>query len=121
VSVDNNIRYIQALERIYPDNPGIPRGVWIDLVREGGAWDYKLLTPDLRYEAFGNFNYGATGRVLFGSETLQRAAGAVQYLTGPRNSAWGVPWGAAPFGDQPIDNFWIRQGAQYYESNLFGP
>jgi hypothetical protein len=28
-------------------------------VQYGGAWDYKQYGP--QYEAFGNFNYGATG------------------------------------------------------------
>jgi len=90
--------------------------IWTYRVREGGLWDYTLL--GLRYEDFGNFNYGATGRVLVHGGTLERAAGAVQMLSGTSNPRWGTPLGIRPFGDQPIDNFWIRQGIRYYESSL---
>jgi len=39
-------------------------------------------------------------------------------LSGTSNPRWGTPLGIRPFGDQPIDNFWIRQGIRYYESSL---
>jgi hypothetical protein len=119
-SVDDNI---DAVWQQLRDNPGQRERVaewWINKVKPGGDWDYKLRTPDLRYENFGNFNYGATGRALFSSETLQRGAGAIQLKSGPYDSSWGVPWGGPPYGDQPIDNFWIRQGVDYYEQRYSG-
>ncbi len=115
-SVRDNVRYIEGILDLYSSDPStgtqIATSIWVNRVREGGLWDYKLLGP--KYEAFGNYNYGATGRALFSGEQLQRAAGAVQWLTGPRNAS-SYPWGAPPYGDWPKDQFWIKQGIQYYD------
>ena len=52
---------------------------WYRLVKGGGKWDYKV--EDVKWEAFGNFNYGATGAAQgFPIEILLRAAGAVSRL-----------------------------------------
>ena len=53
--------------------------VFKGLVTHNGAWDYKRQTADLRYEDFGNFNYGATGAAAgFGLVELHSRAGTVQ-------------------------------------------
>ncbi len=61
--------------------------VWFrDQVRKFGPWDYNhsnLRTPgdiaNSTYDAYGNFQYGATGAAAgFDLDTLQRAAGRAQ-------------------------------------------
>jgi hypothetical protein len=96
-----------------------------DQVRNDGPWDYKQQrTYPGQYEAGGNFNYGATGRALGLSERfLLREAGRAQQAAGTSLPEWGSPgsrwnpWGGSgSFGDDPGDQYWIRQGSQYYES-----
>ena len=121
------------LERVRSDNiahivgvrnnggPPLPAYVFLDAVRPGGVWDYKL-TPGGDYEAFGNFNYGATGAALgWSTDTLLRGAGAAQLLGGAYESGFGTPLGGAPFGDDPADQFWIQQGITYFQRNRSGP
>lgn len=92
-----------------------------DQVHNKGPWDYKQLDPD--YADFGNFNYGATGAALgLSQDTLLRAAGWAQ--TRSVNSGVGVApslseailgVGEKPaFGDDPVDQDWIKRGIQYY-------
>ena len=91
-----------------------------DQVRNGGPWDYKQQGSE--YEAFGNFNYGATGAATgFAPRFLLRQAGRAQIEAGTSRSGWGDPgaiWnpfgGEAPFGDDPIDQYWINRGIQYF-------
>jgi hypothetical protein len=114
VDVDRNIDTIHALIKdLGSEGAG---AYWLNAVREGGIWDYKRLTPDLRYESFGNFNYGATGRALgLPEQVLRRGAGAVQWLGGPYDPSQGNPLGGPPYGDQPIDQYWIGRGIEYYD------
>ena len=114
-TVNNNVRNL--LGRLMSQATG-PRssdaaifqtyGYWAAQVREGGAWDYKLQHGGT--EAVGNFNYGATGAVLFDSSTLLRAAGAVQLITLPAASDGGNPFGSPPYGDQIQDQRDISAG-----------
>jgi hypothetical protein len=83
-------------------------GYWFAQVREGGGWDYKLRHGGT--EEIGNFNYGATGAVLFGSNILLRAAGAIQLITLPSASDGGNPFGSPPYGDQVQDQRDISAG-----------
>jgi hypothetical protein len=83
-------------------------GYWFAQVREGGDWDYKRQPGGT--EEFGNFNYGATGEVLFHRNILKRAAGLVQLLTLPSASEGGSPIGRAPYGDQVQDQKGISAG-----------
>lgn len=74
----------------------ITTGVWVDYVREGGEWDYKLkngfkgrlfdsttssnpvlITGGFTGEYFGNFNYGYTGRFLFALSILYTGSAVV--------------------------------------------
>jgi hypothetical protein len=83
-------------------------------VNDGGPWDYKRLTPDQRFAPYGNFNYGATGAA-FGwpQGILDRLAGFAQWKDGTSKPGWGAPWGAAPYGDDPMDQQFINQGISY--------
>lgn len=87
--------------------------VWFyNQVKPNGPWDYK--TQGLDYEDFGNFNYAATGAALgLSDDDLARAAGGVQKIL-PGKRYPGQPWGRPPYGDQPEDQFRIRDGLAYY-------
>lgn len=82
-------------------------------VKSGGPWDYKQQHPI--YERFGNFNYGATGKAWgFPDQVLLRAAGSVQEN---RLEEWGSPFGGPPYGDDPVDQYYIHLGILYYENS----
>jgi hypothetical protein len=93
------------------------------LVQTDGPWDYKNQPKhgaNPQYDAFGNFNYGATGTALgLDSYTLQNEAGRAQ-PKGPngegkeKTGMIGIPQsGIPPYGDRPQDNYWVRQGIAY--------
>lgn len=92
-----------------------------DQVRNKGPWDYKQHGRE--YQRFGNFNYGATGRALgLPSSILLREAGRAQQEAGTSSPGWGQPgprlnpWGGTgSFGDDPEDQYWIKEGIKYYE------
>jgi RHS repeat-associated protein len=99
--------------------------VWFyNQVRLGGPWDFKHGPWPNRddYEDFGNFNYGAAGSA-FGYDgwTLQNEAGIAQQKDpGSRSVGRGVPGnrfkpgsGVPPYGDEPKDNQWIKNGIEY--------
>jgi RHS repeat-associated protein len=104
-----------------------------DQVQSGARWDYKLDGPKGKYEAFGNLNYGATGASLgIPEHILVREAGRAQMNSpGGSRPEWGHPgsrllypvggggWGH--FGDEPKDQFWIKQGILIYHwHRIFG-
>ena len=91
-------------------------------VASGKEWDYKK--DDYAKEDFGNFNYGATGRVLgFDREFLRWAAGVFQKDSEPE---WGSMFDNLEdnpntlFGDDPRDQEMIIQGMDYYD-NYYEP
>src|SRR5690606_4216865 len=91
-------------------------------VKSGGRWDYKSWTSDNRYEAFGNYNYGFTGRHLgFPAWMLERAAGAYQEFGGtdwdPDNGHF---WEESPYGDYSEDQKWIQEGIRDFEEDYQG-
>ncbi|WP_397450423.1 polymorphic toxin type 44 domain-containing protein [Pseudomonas sp. NA-150] len=78
-------------------------------VKNRGPWDYKQISRE--YEAFGNYNYGATGTAAgIPRMILLRAAGAAQSLAGTSREDLGEWWGSAPYGDDYQDQYWIEQG-----------
>ncbi|MFZ5670940.1 MAG: RHS repeat-associated core domain-containing protein [Pseudomonadota bacterium] len=93
-----------------------------DKVKNNGPWDYKQ-DKSGDYEAFGNFNYGATGReVGFSSGILLQEAGRAQKAAGTSRPEWGNPGapllpgtGKGSFGDDPADQYWIQQGINYHD------
>ena len=108
----------------------ISNGKWlISMVDYGHPWDYKALTPDARYEPFGNFHYGVVGRASgFSGRRLLREAGRAQVVWDtskgnplqPGNPGW--QWnpfgGTAPYGDYQEDQFMIDQGVDAYNTDV---
>ena len=86
-------------------------------VRNKGVWDYKQL--DSKYENFGNFNYGVTGRAMgIPREILLRGAGYASIKADPaRKENFGNWYGKPPYGDDPKDQLLIIQGMNYYDQN----
>lgn len=95
------------------ENPG--GHLWLfRQVRPGGPWDFKTRGP--QYENFGNYFYGFAGAAAgMSKEKLLRAAGAVQVWVGTSHEEWGKPGNDPPYGDDPIDQYWIKRGIELYE------
>lgn len=89
-----------------------------DAVQNKGRWNYKRRAR--HYENFGDFNYGATGTAWgFGPDTVRREAGRKQIEDGTSNREWQKPSRAGllpPYGDDPVDQYWIQRGIDYAES-----
>lgn len=84
-------------------------------VRNRGDWDYKQRGS--QFASFGNFNYGAVGIAAGISETvLLRAAGAAQTVAGTSQAEFDKWWADAPYGDDPVDQAWIKAGIEYAKS-----
>ena len=108
--VDSNMA---AAAKMWP-NPWSFRNA----VRNGGPWDYKQ--QGRQYENFGNFNYGATGHSFgFSGTFLLREAGRAQIAAGTslpdwiRNTRGNL---LPPYGDDPKDQNWIKQGLEYSQN-----
>jgi len=98
-------------------NPLVALQVFKLLVQTGGPWDYKnqpTMRANPQYDAFGNFNYGATGTALGLTQyQLDVAAGLAQ----PRKTGGsGTPFVSPPYGDRSQDEYWINQGIAYAHS-----
>src|SRR5439155_19756249 len=80
-----------------------------------------LGNKSLTFDANGNFNYGATGTAAgFPESVLLREAGRVQQAADTSKSEWGDPgsrfnpWGGTPpYGDDPVDQEFIKKGIEY--------
>ncbi len=85
-------------------------------VRLNGPWDYKQI-DSAKYEVGGNFNFGATGAAMrIPEQVLLRGAGAAQIAAGNSSPSFGSPLWNSPYGDDPRDQAWIREGIAYYEN-----
>jgi hypothetical protein len=118
--VNKNIKFIEEITMNILTSPQgsylTTVSIWVGLVTPDGNWDYKK--DDLQYADFGNFNYGATGSAPgLSSDSLLRAAGAVQILSHASQPEWGHPWGEPPYGDDPKDQEQIQAGIDYYDFN----
>lgn len=81
-------------------------------VRNRGPWDYKQ--QDRKLANFGNFNYGATGFAAgIPEKALYMGAGFAQSHAKTSRPQWGAWHGEFPYGDDPRDQFWIKQGINY--------
>ena len=81
-------------------------------VKNKGPWDFKQRGK--QYEAFGNFHYGAVGTAMgMAREVLERAAGWAQGRAGTSESKNGMWAGLAPYGDDPMDQMYIKAGVDY--------
>jgi RHS repeat-associated protein len=141
VSVDNNIKLAETLYDQWSmrgnSEPGsnaasasminYNRPKWFEQqTGDHGPMDYKWLTTDMRYDNFGNFNYGAVGAAIhFSADTLLKVAGWVQQQgahadlgrgTAPSSllEAYRGAGGVAPYGDKPGDQIQIQNGIDYY-------
>jgi RHS repeat-associated protein len=111
VSVDANIRLVEAGMILDPEFTIVGMAY---AMHTGGPWDYKNSYHNSKYDAFGNFNYGATGAAAgIPVGILQWFAGAYQYSQGHS------PVGSSPFsggsnGDNPSSQEEIAAGADYF-------
>lgn len=94
--------------------------VFRDFVKNGGIWDYKQYGENL--QDFGNYNFGVTAAAtgMFSLHTILKQAGRAQCEAGTSNPKWGHPNGASPYGDDPNDQHWIREGWNDYMSGMYG-
>ncbi|QVM90808.1 bacteriocin [Pseudomonas entomophila] len=116
VSITSNL-HSASMERHYFKNGGTAflLSWFYNKVRNRGEWDYKQ--HGRKYEAFGNFNYGACGTAAgISPEILLRGAGWAQGRAGTSNPAFGNWWGDVPYGDDPSDQEWIKAGIDYAKS-----
>lgn len=104
VSISDNVRQAQNMSSLD----------FYQAVRNGGKWDYKQLGS--QFQEFGNYNYGVTGRAAgFSENTLLRMAGWAQHSAGTSSPEWGHPLGKSPFGDDPNDQRWIKEGIKDFD------
>ena len=106
---------------------------FVSMVNYNRPWDYKTLSTErykglLVYERFGNFHYGIVGKAAgFPDAVLLREAGRAQLnnpssVKGPGNpGGLGLerysPFdnvGEAPYGDEWVDYYYIKEGFDYY-------
>ncbi|WP_256662547.1 MULTISPECIES: polymorphic toxin type 44 domain-containing protein [unclassified Pseudomonas] len=93
-------------------------GIFYTKVRNKGEWDYKQRGRE--FEEFGNFNYGATGTAAgLPEHVLLRAAGAAQSIAGTSKEEFGKWWADSPYGDDSIDQIWIRAGIRHAKTKDF--
>jgi len=100
---------------------------FIDAVKSGGKWDYKIQDPKL--EDFGNYNFGVTAKAfasklpytIFPEElrenVILRGAGYYQQKDvneRPQLKKYGSPLGPPPYGDEEEDQTQIKSGIEYY-------
>ncbi|MHB9124295.1 MAG: RHS repeat domain-containing protein, partial [Thermoanaerobaculia bacterium] len=94
---------------------------WFNQVRNKGPWDYKQQGSS--YEEFGNFNYGATGAALgLPEQVILRGAGWANQKADPKGRK-GLPgrwWSKEPYGDDPQDQKWIKEGINFYKECMCG-
>jgi hypothetical protein len=96
-----------------------------DYVQGGGPWDYKQNKVEEHksaWENFGNYHFGVTGAAtgLFTMETLLREAGRAQIRYKTSRPEWGKPTCESPYGDDPKDQEWIKQGWEDYKAGMYG-
>lgn len=82
-----------------------------------GPWNFKHLTgypKTPEWQNFGNFVYGLAGKAAgIPEQTLLRVAGLVQ--SNPQSN-WGHFYNiTAPYGDDPVDDRWVRAGFEYFD------
>lgn len=112
VSLDENMATAFHKKNVLKAGSAFMYSWFYTQVRNRGPWDYKKISRE--YEAFGNFHYGAVGTAAgFSEEVLLRAAGLAQSRAGTDKPEFGRWWGEAPFGDDPVDQYWIKEGIRY--------
>ena len=94
VYIDGNIRRAEQHRPAGPITAYDAANWFKSMVTHKAEWDYKRIDR-VKYEDFGNFNYGATGAAVgFGLVTLHSEAGKVQAVPpGGKPESWGYPAG----------------------------
>ncbi|WHS62388.1 polymorphic toxin type 44 domain-containing protein [Pseudomonas sp. G2-4] len=111
-------RKLKDASKIIVGGDAVTFGIFYTKVRNKGEWDYKQHGRE--FEEFGNFNYGATGTAAGISEQiLLRAAGAAQSIAGTSKEEFGKWWAESPYGDDKIDQIWIKAGIAYAKTKGF--
>ena len=109
-SADIFANYNRALQqRINSIIPG-KNALWFkSQVENKGNWDYKQLGK--AYQAFGNFNFGFVAHAAgMGKDFSLRGAGLAQWRASTSIPAYGLPGLTGSYGDDPVDQYYIRQG-----------
>jgi hypothetical protein len=71
-----------------------------------------------QYIELSNVNYGAAAMAAgFTEETLLRAAGWAQAKSGLTRKEWGNWYGSSPYGDDPNEQHYIKQGIEIFNLN----
>ena len=112
ISLTNVVYYANWLN---PPTQAAFTDAWlVSQVRPNGPWDYK--TQGQQYDAFGNFNFGATGGAAgIPLQVLQAGAGAVSALVGTNSSQYGSWYQPPLYGHAPIKSDMIAAGYAYYQ------
>lgn len=88
-------------------------------VKGGGQWDFKR-GGNRQFQDFGNFHYGAVGTAFgFSQNVLLKEAGLNQMTGRNANPAWGNPQSGPPYGDDPVDQKWIKNGIDFTKDGFF--
>jgi len=113
ISLTNVVYYANWLN---PPTQAAFTDAWlVSQVRPNGPWDYK--TQGQQYDAFGNFNFGATGAAAgIPLQVLQAGAGAVSTLVGTNSSQYGSWYQPPLYGHAPIKSDMIAAGYAYYQN-----
>lgn len=104
----------QNIQRACNHRNDVTKLIWFrKLVHNKAPWDYKQLGP--QYQAFGNFNFGATAAAAgIPLNFALQQAGAAQIAAGTSQPEWQTPEGQPPYGDDPVDQMYIRDGYDYF-------
>jgi RHS repeat-associated protein len=99
--------------------PALKVGFVYATERTNGIWDFKNQPypgahPEL--DDFGNFHYGAVGQAIgLPAPFMQWAAGVASwsnYRSKGVRDPYGNPFSGPPWGDNPENQYWIKQGQQ---------
>jgi RHS repeat-associated protein len=125
--VDQNIQFVQELNTV--PNPGSYTAWFLLICCSTSPWNYK--SQGAQYDAFGNFNFGATGAALgIPDDVLLRGAGLAKWPQLPHdengndydnNGNYGNPLGPYPYGNQNDKQEDILQGMRYFKNGCMKP
>jgi len=121
-NVNSNIALTTAenyLNWLSPPTHDVVMATWLTaMVAPHMAWDYK--TQGQQYDAFGNFNFGATaGAAGYPLWMLQMGAGAVSTLVGTNSSSYGSWYQPPLYGHPPAKSQMIAAGYAYYTQGCY--
>jgi hypothetical protein len=111
VDLAANVQEAKAMANRGPWSGGL---AFYFAVKPGGKWDYKQ--GDQRLEDFGNWHFGVVAAAWgFPKEFALKQAGKAQIRSKHSQPEW--QQGGPPYGDDPVDQYWIERGYEFYEKN----